>query len=43
MILEYSTLIKHQIANFLELLKKLVKNDCHKIACVVCAKFLTIV
>ena len=43
MILEYSTLIKDQIANFLELLKKLVKNDCHKIACVVCAKFLTIV
>ena len=43
MILEYSTLIKDQISNFLELLKKLVKNDCHKIACVVCAKFLTIV
>ena len=43
MILEYSTLIKDQIANFLEQLQKLVKNDCHKIACVVCAKFLTIV
>ena len=43
MILKYSTLIKDQIANFLEQLKKLVKNDCHKIACVVCAKFLTIV
>ena len=43
MILEYSQLINDQIANFLEQLKKLVKNDYHKIACVVFAKFLTIV
>ena len=32
MILEYSQFIKHQIANFLEQLKKLVKNDWRKIA-----------
>ena len=43
MILEYSQFIKHQIADFLEQLKKEVKNGCRKIACVVCAKFLTIV
>ena len=43
MILEYSQLIKDQLANVLEQLEKLVKNDCHKIACVVCAKFFTIV
>ena len=39
MILEYSQLIKDQIANFLEQLKKLGKNDCRKIGCVVCAVF----
>ena len=43
MILEYSQRIKDQIANFLEQLKKLVKSDCCKIACVVYAKFLTII
>ena len=43
MTLEYSQFTKHQIANFLEQLKNLVKNGRRKIACVVCAKFLTIV
>lgn len=43
MIIECCQFVKHQIINFIEQFKKLVKNDWHKISCVDCSNFTIVV